>query len=354
MTLNNFDNSVYTVETALSGHPDKVCDQICDAILDNFLVADPTANVTVECMGSGNTLFIGGEVASSKSLDIEDIALATYKSIGYSDGLNIINTLHHESTQTNSPIKNGEAGDQGVMYGYACKSEFNFLPYGVYLVNAIAKEIDLCRHDTNAYLPDGKVQITLGRGQIDSLVVCVQHTTNADLESIKALILKRLYTLFPEINTSKRVFFNHNSNFINGGFLIDAGLSGRKIVADTYCGIIPNGGGSFSGKDPFRLDRSGAYMARYVAKNMVANGFTESCLISLAYVFGYEHPVMVDVSTGDTNNDKKILLYIKERFDFRPPAIVERLNLYNEKYLPAATYGHFTNPNYSWEKIIAL
>jgi len=351
MILTANENNVYTVETVLSGHPDKVCDQICDAILDNFLLVDKTANVTVECMGTGDTLFVGGEVASNQNINIENIVLSIYNNIGYLDDLKIINVLHHESMQTNSPIKNGEAGDQGIMYGYACKNKFNYLPYGVYLVNTIAKEIDLFRRESNAYLPDGKVQITFKNDQIDSLVICVQHAPEADIEVIKSLILKKISISLPEINNAKKIFFNYNSNFINGGFSIDAGLSGRKIVADTYCGTVPNGGGSFSGKDPFRLDRSGAYMARYVAKNIVANDYAKSCLVSLAYVFGYDKPVMVEIS-ADNRNEKNILSYIKDKFDFRPPAIVERLNLCNEKYLPTATYGHFTNPDYSWEQII--
>ena len=354
MILGNHNN-IYTVETVLSGHPDKVCDQICDAILDSFIAVDKNANVTVECMGTGDNLFIGGEVFSTESLNVSKIALQTFRNIGYDSNLNVVNELHLESTQTNAPIKNGDAGDQGIMYGYACKNEYNFLPLGVFLVNAIAKAIDKIRHCTNAFLPDGKVQITLNGQAVLSLVVCVQHEPNADLVFLKNLIIDKLFQLFPILETTPKIFFNHNSNFTKGGFEIDAGLSGRKIIADTYCcGLVPHGGGSFSGKDPYRMDRAGAYMARYVAKNIVANGIADSCLVSLAYVFGHSDPVMIHVDTGNLTLNRKTLTLVKGKFDFRPPAIVECLDLYGSRFLPTATYGHFTNPDYSWEKIINI
>ena len=344
----------YTVEAVLGGHPDKVCDQICDAILDEFIRVDNSANVTVECMGTNDTLIIGGEVGSDKTIDIERTALNIYSNIGYDAPLKIINKLHRESNQTNSPLKNNLAGDQGIMYGFACENSYNFLPYGVYLVNAIAKSIDDFRKKTNLYLPDGKVQLTIANNVVDTLVVCVQHRKQADIGELKHQIMNMLFSTFPELTLTKKVFFNYNSDFVNGGFSIDAGLSGRKIIADTYCGLVPHGGGSFSGKDPYRMDRSAAYMARFVAKNLVANQFCKQCLVSVAYVFGYEKPVMLSVESDKSELDKNLLQIVKNNFDFTPNGIVEQLDLYHTKFLPTSTYGHFTCPDYPWEKTISL
>lgn len=344
----------YTVETVLSGHPDKVCDQICDSILDSFIAADKYSNVTVECMGTNDTLIIGGEVASDVIIDIEQVARKTFADIGYLTPLNIVNKLHRESTQTNSPLKNNLAGDQGIMYGYACENKYNFLPYGVYLVNAIAKEIDDFRKKTNLYLPDGKVQLTILGRHVETLVVCVQHRENANIGELKEQILGRLFAAFPDLATATNVFFNHNSNFTNGGFSIDAGLSGRKIIADTYCGLIPHGGGSFSGKDPYRMDRTAAYMARFVAKNLVANNLCKQCLVSVAYVFGYEKPIMLAVESENPLQDSDLLQTVREKFNFTPNGMVEMLDLYNTQFLPTSTYGHFTNTDYPWEKLISI
>ena len=349
-------NNVYTVESVLAGHPDKVCDQLCDTILDSFIEVDKNANVTVECLGTGNTLFLGGEVASNIDIDIIPSVLKKYHDIGYTENLEIINKIHRESSQTNSPIKNGEAGDQGVMYGYACEEEnYNYLPTGVVLVNRIAKEIDRLKKYNKNLLPDGKVQLTINEDRkIDTLVICVQHKPEISIAKLQADIMRHLKIVIPEIGYARKTYFNYHSRFYQGGFSIDAGLSGRKIVADTYGGLIPNGGGSFSGKDPYRLDRSGAYMARFIAKNLVANGFCKECLVSLAYVFGNPHPVMINVKSDQEALDQKLLNFVKTNFDLRPPAIVERLNLYNFHYTQTATYGHFCNSKYPWEQIIKL
>jgi S-adenosylmethionine synthetase len=346
----------HTVETVLSGHPDKVCDQICDAILDAYISEDKSANVTVECMGTGDTIFLGGEVSSDVVVNIPLIVRSTYKDIGYDQPIKIVNRISAESTQTNAPIQNGEAGDQGIMYGYACSNPAaNFLPQAVFLVNKIAKEIDRFGKSCDRVLPDGKVQITLSEtGEVETLVVCMQHKPGVVAAELEKYVIDSLTQSVPEIRTASNTFFNYHSNFVLGGFQIDAGLSGRKIIADTYCGLAPHGGGSFSGKDPFRLDRSGAYMSRYVAKSIVANGLAEECLIAVSYVFGYDKTVMLEVSTGNEKLDKQLRSIINKHFDFRPPAIVERLHLYEFSFRQTATFGHFTNMNYPWEQIVSL
>jgi S-adenosylmethionine synthetase len=343
----------YTIESVLEGHPDKVCDQICDTILDAYLEHDKSSKVAVECLGTGNYLVVGGEVFSKSVVDIETIAQNVYREIGYDTRLEVANKLNVQSEQLRRAVLLGAAGDQGTMYGFACDSGYNYLPYGVYIVNAIAREIDLLRKRSLSYLPDGKVQITVEEGCIDSLVISVQHPKNADIDQIKNLILSEAVSKVFPIENVREIFFNHNSTFYNGGFSNDTGLSGRKIIIDTYCGLVPHGGGSFSGKDPTKVDRSGAYMARFVAKNVVANQLAKSCLVSVAYAFGLDRPVMLKAHTEKPEKDSKILDWVRANFDFRPPAIIERLDLTNVQYRKTATYGHFFDSKYNWEQIVA-
>ena len=357
--IDNFTTNVpiinnYTVESVLKGHPDKVCDQICDAILDKYLEQDNSSKVAVECLGTGNHLFVGGEVFSKSVIDVVTISQNVYKEIGYTTNLEVLNIINTQSEQLRKAVISGTAGDQGIMYGYACDSKFNYLPYGIYIINAIAKEIDLLRERSHSYLPDGKVQVTIKNNCVESLIISVQHSMDTDIEQLKEIILNQAVAKILSIEGIKRIFFNHNSNFYNGGFANDTGLSGRKIINDTYCGLAPHGGGSFSGKDPTKVDRSAAYMTRFIAKNIVANKIAKSCLISVAYAFGLDMPVMVEVQTDKPQNDAQILDLIKLKFDFRPRAIIERLDLMNTQYRKTATYGHFSDTKYNWEQIIVI
>ena len=349
-----YESGNYTVESVLEGHPDKVCDQICDAILDSYLEADEHAKVAVECLGTGMFLTIGGEISSNTIIDLDVVAADVYRQIGYTNKLTVLNKLNKQSEQLRKVVAAGAAGDQGIMYGYACDNSFNFLPFGVYLVNAIAKEIDSLRKGTGLFLPDGKVQVTFSQSHIDTLVISVQHPKDADVDALKSVVLEHAVSKLLSVNSIKNILFNHNSNFTDGGFANDTGLSGRKIINDTYCGLIPHGGGSFSGKDPSKVDRSASYMSRFVAKNTVANGLCKSCLVSVAYAFGLERPVILDVRTENPNSDSKILKLIREKFDFRPNAIIERLNLKKVKYRQTATYGHFFDNKYTWEQIVSI
>ncbi len=348
------DSSHYTVESVLQGHPDKVCDQIADAILDAFLHDDDHAKVAVECLGSGDNLFLAGEVCSKAEIDTEHIAQEVYRNIGYIEPLNVANHIQAQSLQLRRAVDSGAAGDQGVMYGFACNSDFNFLPYGIFVANAIAKAIDTLRHRSHLFLPDGKLQVGIIDGVIDTLVMNVQHYPGTDLESLRKTVMENAVNPITSPENIKRVLFNHNSSFVAGGFRNDTGLSGRKQAIDTYCGLVPHGGGSFSGKDPTKVDRSGAYMARYVAKNLVANGYAESCIIAIAYAFGEADPVMVHIRTNDPMRDDKLMGLVSAKFDFRPPAIAERLDLRHIQYRPTATYGHFSDVTYPWERIVSL
>lgn len=347
-------SSCYAVESVLKGHPDKVCDQVCDAVLDAYLIQDRHARVAVECMGTGATLAIAGEVGSSANVEIDRIAESVYGEIGYTDKLTVLNLIGRQSEQLAQPVIHGAAGDQGVMYGFACADAYNNLPWGLYVINAVAREIDLLRENSNLFLPDGKVQATIRGDSVESLVISVQHHAGADLASLRHLILSGAVSRVVAINDIGRIFFNNNSSFVRGGFANDSGLSGRKIVVDAYGGLAPHGGGSFSGKDPSKVDRCAAYMARFAAKNVVNNGFAARCLISVAYVFGEAKPVMIEVDVGNDGARENLSRFIREKFDFRPDAIAERLGLRSTTYRPTATYGHFSDPSYPWEQLVAL
>lgn len=345
------NRKTYTVESVLNGHPDKICDQISDAILDAYLSFDKNTHVAIECLGCGDDLFIGGEVSNLGTVNIEKIALDTYRNIGYDNSLKVHNFINKQTEQLNSSVLDGSAGDQGIVYGYAVNTEYNYLPYGVYVANNIAKQLDKYKC-TNSFLrPDGKVQVTINDNIISNLTLSIQHIEDAIEENLRNSILEVLGRLVDIDNINIQI--NNKSRFIIGGFQNDTGLTGRKIMVDTYGGIVNHGGGAFSGKDPTKIDRSAAYMARFIAKNIVANGLESDCEISLAYTFGEEQPVMITATTNNKNNPK-LRDYIKIHFDLRPRAIIEQLDLCQVKYLPTATYGHFTDPNYNWEKLISL
>ena len=348
MKLNNRE---YTTESVMKGHPDKVCDQISDAILDEYLQIDRNSHTAIECMGCGNRIIVAGEVKSEGEVDVENIALNIYKQIGYENDVIFSNFITTQSSQLARGVQKGGASDQGVMYGYACNAPTNYLPVGSFYANVIANEIDDYRLSTNLFLPDGKVQVTVRENQVQKVIINVQHERDADLFLIRNQIFNEVISPMFANNFIPKVEINKDNGFINGGFSNDTGLTGRKIIVDTYGGIAPHGGGAFSGKDPSKVDRSAAYMARFVAKNIVANGYAHECFVSVAYEFGEEKPSMLVVKT---DADVDLTDFVNKKFDFRPKAIIERLSLKDLKYLPTATYGHFTNTNYHWEKIISI
>ena len=342
-------NDTYTVESVLRGHPDKICDQISDGLLDMYLEVDRNAHTAIECLGTSNTLIVAGEVKSSADISIEKSSQLLYQKITRLAPIKVVDLVSHQSTQLEKATQNGGAGDQGIMYGYACNSKYNFLPYGYWLVNTLAKRLDLYREKTDAFLPDGKIQLTMCKDNIVNLTINVQHLQDADLAHLNACIRENILY---DVEASNFVI-NEDSGFIRGGFDNDTGLTGRKIIIDTYGGLVPHGGGAFSGKDPSKVDRSAAYMCRFVAKNIVANGYAKECCVSVAYNFGKESPSMLHVVT-DGVSSSAIIDMVRRKFDFRPRAIIERLDLKKTKYMPTATYGHFTNPDYPWEKVISI
>lgn len=345
-----FPKKIYTVESVLKGHPDKICDQISDGLLDLYMAADKNSHTAIECLGTGSTLIVAGEIDSNVSIDVEKNSKEIYRNIVGVSNLKVVNLLSKQSNQLASAIQGGGAGDQGVMYGYACNEiSYQYLPYGYWVANMISKRLDILREKTQLFLPDGKVQVTVSDNEIAQVSVNVQHVVNADMQRINCQIREKC--LFDV--KAKKMIINHGAGFVRGGIENDTGLTGRKMMIDTYGGLVPHGGGAFSGKDPSKVDRSAAYMCRYVAKNIVASGLAKECCVSVAYNFGEENPIMVNVET-DMNNSNNIYNIILQNFDFRPQAIIERLDLKNIKYQPTATYGHFTNDSYPWERIVEL
>jgi len=343
-----------TVESVTEGHPDKVCDQIADAILDAYLTRDPLSRVAIEVFGSHGAVMIGGEVTSEAEVDPAQVARAVYKEVGYDDDIEVFTNIEEQSADIARGVDTGGAGDQGIMYGYATAETPEFLPAPVVFAHRLAWGLGNLRrhHPEFAWLrPDGKTQVTIDGDRITAIVVSTQHAKGTDQQKIREQLVERL--IVPVVGSVDRaeVLINPTGSFEIGGFNADTGLTGRKIMVDTYGGIIPHGGGAFSGKDPSKVDRSGAYMARFAAKNIVANGVAKNCLVTVAYAIGREEPVMLVAKAGD---GRDLSAYLRENFDFRPRAIIERLGLRRPIYRQTAAYGHFGRDEFPWEHIVLV
>lgn len=339
----------YTVESVTSGHPDKICDQISDALLDAYLTQDPYSRVAIEAFGCHGLLVVGGEVTSRAQVDVEKIAREVYRHIGHKDSLEVITRIVQQSPDIAQGVDTGGAGDQGIMYGFACHETPEQLPQAVVLAHALARGLERLRreHPQGGWIkPDGKTQVTIKDGKIQRVLVSTQHTNEVDQEYIREFLMREL--IHPLCPNTQEILINPTGTFIVGGFAADTGLTGRKIMVDTYGGIIPHGGGAFSGKDATKVDRSAAYMARFIAKNLVANGYASSCLVSLAYAIGRAEPLMIEALD---ENSRSLASLVQERFDCRPQAIIERLGLRQPIFAKTATYGHFGKPELPWEQV---
>lgn len=345
----------YTVESVTSGHPDKICDQISDAILDECLKQDPMSRVAVETFGSHGMLVIGGEITSKAEVDFAEVARGIYREIGHDNDLKIITNIVRQSPDISQGVNAGGAGDQGIMYGYATDETPEYLPKAVVAVHKLAEGLEKLRRENGRFgwlRPDGKTQVTVKNGKIKSVLISCQHAPEAEQVVIRGLLTERL--IKPVIGgdvTKLEIIINPSGQFVLGGFDADTGLTGRKIMVDTYGGMIPHGGGCFSGKDPTKVDRSAAYMARFAAKNLVAGGFAKECLVSVAYAIGRAEPVMIEAIS---EKGESLAAAVKEKFDFRPLAIIDRLDLRRPIYRETAAYGHFTKAYLPWEKIVSL
>ncbi len=345
-------NNNYTVESVTSGHPDKICDQISDAILDAYLTLDPKSRVAVEVFGGHGKLIIGGEVTSKGEVDYVKIAKKIYKEIGYDDELEVSAHIIPQSPEIALGVNTGGAGDQGIMYGFATNETPEFLPKGVVLAHKLAKHLEDARKNKEIkwLRPDGKTQVTYTHGKLHTVLVSTQHSSDVKLEEVRKEITEKIIypLLSKEEKKTVKILVNPTGQFIQGGFKADSGLTGRKIIVDTYGGLIPHGGGCFSGKDATKVDRSGAYMARFVAKNLVSGGYGKEVLVSVAYAIGMAEPLMIEVFNEKGEDLMKI---VQKNFDFRPLSIIKRLNLDSPIFLQTATYGHFGKENLPWEKI---
>ena len=373
----------FTSESVTEGHPDKICDQISDAILDAVLKDDPTGACCCECYTTTG-LIVGGEITTTTYVDVQDIARTVLKDIGYNNAeygidyqsCSILNAIHEQSPhiaqgekETDGTHKAQGAGDQGLMFGYACNETEELMPLPITLAHALAKRLTDVRKDgTLTYLrPDGKSQVTVEYDEndkpirVDTVVLAAQHDDDVTQDQIKKdlidHVIKPVCGSYLDDNT--RVLVNETGTFIIGGPHGDTGLTGRKIIVDTYGGMGRHGGGAFSGKVPNKQDRSGAYMARYIAKNIVAAGLAEKCEVQLAYAIGYPEPVSVHITTFETGtaSDAEIEQAIKNVFDMTPAGIIEALDLRRPIYRKTAAYGHFGRKEFTWEKtdkVVAL
>lgn len=346
-------NDLYTVESVTEGHPDKVCDQISDAILDACLTQDPKSRVAVESFGAHGLLVIGGELTTDAVIDAKKIARKIYGEIGYEDDIEIIERIVQQSPDIAMGVDHDGAGDQGIMYGYATNETPEYLPRGITLVHRLTKGLaDLRKTSELPWLrPDGKAQVTIENGKVRTVLISTQHEERVDQKTIRAALIDKL--IRPIIGESDRVeiLVNPTGRFVQGGFEADTGLTGRKLMVDTYGGLVAHGGGAFSGKDATKVDRSAAYMARYVAKNLVANGYADEATVSVAYAIGHPEPLMVRATGGDGRDLSDV---VKKRFDFRPKAIIQQLGLRRPLYRETARYGHFGKVGLPWEEIISI
>lgn len=373
----------FTSESVSEGHPDKICDQISDAILDQFLEADPDSKVAVETLVTKNRIVLAGEVRTREGVEIStghmiDIARDVVSKIGYDDkGFNLRDIeidcfVHPQSLEINEAVVKGEsigAGDQGIMFGYATNESQTdnqsgeYMPAPIFYAHKIMKELADLRHsgELKGLRPDAKSQVTLQYEnevpvRAKKIVVSTQHEEGADLrpdveEIVRGILPKNWFPVDKD-----DFLFNPSGSFIDGGPACDTGLTGRKIIVDTYGGAAPHGGGAFSGKDPTKVDRSAAYAARHLAKNVVATGIAKKCLIQLSYAIGVAEPQSLYVDTFGTGvtDDEKITRYLKNNIDLTPAGILDRLNLRRPMYLRTAAYGHFgrqgSSNAFTWEQ----
>ena len=350
--MSNLRN-LYTVESVTEGHPDKMCDQISDAILDACLAQDPKSRVAMESFGAHGLLVIGGELTTDATIDATKIARAVYRDIGYTDELEIIERIVQQSPDIAMGVDTDGAGDQGIMYGYATNETPEYLPSGLTVVHKLTSGLSALRKSGALpwLLPDGKAQVTVENGKVRTVLVSTQHKEEVSQKEIRDAIISKL--ILPTLGSIDRVeiLVNPTGRFVQGGFEADTGLTGRKLMVDTYGGLVAHGGGAFSGKDATKVDRSAAYMARYVAKNLVANKYANEATVSVAYAIGHKEPLMIS-AVNERGED--ISEPVKNRFDFRPKAIIQHLNLRRPIYRQTASYGHFGKVGLPWEDVVSM
>ncbi len=362
---------LFTSESVTEGHPDKIADQISDAILDAALTEDPTARVACETLVTTGLVVIAGEITTDAIVDYSRVARETIREIGYTrakygfdcDTCSVLSALDRQSPDIAMGVDTGGAGDQGLMFGYACNETPELMPLPIQLAHMLARRLSETRKSGDLpYLrPDGKSQVTIeyrdGRPfRVEAVVISSQHDQNVSNEQLRSEIEEQVirHTVSPDLlDENTKYHINPTGRFVTGGPQGDAGLTGRKIIVDTYGGYAPHGGGAFSGKDPTKVDRSAAYMARYVAKNIVAAGLADRCMVQLAYAIGVADPVSVMIDTKGTGriSESALASLVRDSFELTPGGIMKELDLRRPIYKATAAYGHFGRDGFSWERI---
>jgi S-adenosylmethionine synthetase len=368
---------LFTSESVTEGHPDKICDLVSDSILDELITNDPDSRVAVEAMTTTGIVFVAGEVSSKARIDAQEVVRSTLKDIGYNglkygfDGnsCSVLTSIHEQSPDISMGVSKNEngvqgAGDQGLMFGYASSETAELMPLPITLAHKLTMKLATVRKEkTLDWLgPDGKSQVSViyensVPKKIDTVVVSTQHTEDVSISQVREEVISKVIKPICDdlINNSTKFLVNPTGRFVIGGPVGDTGLTGRKIIADTYGGMGRHGGGAFSGKDPSKVDRSACYVARYIAKNIVASGLASKCEVQLAYAIGVPDPVSIMVDTFQTGkiSEEKIEKQVSEIFDTTPIGIIETLKLKRPIYKKTAAYGHFgrNEPDFTWEKV---
>lgn len=368
---------LFTSESVTPGHPDKLCDQVSDNILDAYLKEDKYARVACETCANKNGIVVMGEITSSKTVDLEKIVRDTVKSIGYDsdelgfngDNINISLNISSQSPDISMGVDNSYdsnelgAGDQGIMFGYACNETKEYMPMPIMYASKLSKKLtEVYKNKEIPYLrPDGKTQVTVAYEDdkpkyIDAVVVSTQHDDTVSIEKVREDVKKYVIdSTIPKdlVNENTKYYINPTGRFVLGGPIADSGLTGRKIIVDTYGGSCPHGGGAYSGKDYTKVDRSASYYARYVAKNIVAAGLCDKIEIQVSYAIGVSKPISLYINTYNTNkiDEEKILDIINKVFNFEPKNIIDELDLRQPIYHLTTCFGHFGKDNLPWEKL---